>query len=248
MSRITVPALSITNLTVLYDTKPILQSLTCEIPMGVLCAIVGPNGAGKSTLLKTIVGLIKPFAGTICIANTHKKNISHTVAYIPQRSTVDWDFPISVYDVVMMGRYAYIGWFRRPRAADHHYVREALRTVALEEYAATPIGALSGGQQQRVFLARALVQEASLFLFDEPFVGIDAPTEQILVALFKKMRSEGRTIIMVHHDVNALNHYFDWLVLLNKTIIGAGPIAVTLNHGNMTKAYGKQVYEIGAQE
>lgn len=234
-----IAALEICNLTVSYHESPVLLDVNCMLPQGILCALIGPNGAGKTTLLKTIVNLEKPFAGIIKILNTSYKYVCSRVAYVPQRTTVDWDFPATVFDVVMMGRYHLLGWFSWPKKKDKEVVYNALEQVGMLHYAHIPIGKLSGGQQQRVFLARALVQEADIFFMDEPFVGIDATTEQLLITLLKHMRNAGKTIIIVHHDLQTLYTYFDWAILINRSIISYGSINTVITQAHMHKTFGR---------
>lgn len=228
-------ALSITNLTVEYNSKPVLHNVSAVIPAGILLAIVGPNGAGKSTLIKSIVELVKPTSGTITIFGKSYTTQRKQIAYVPQRISIDWDFPITVFDVVLMGRYGHLGWMARPTEHDKEIVWESLQSVTMHEYAHTPINALSGGQQQRIFLARALAQQAELYLMDEPFVGIDEPTEQATITLLKQLRSQGKTIIIVHHDMHTMHDYFDWALVLNGTTISCGPITNThgLHNGSL---------------
>jgi manganese/zinc/iron transport system ATP- binding protein len=238
------PAVSISHLTVAYNNKPVLWDITAEIPQGVMLGVVGPNGAGKTTLIKSLVNLVKPMAGTIKIFGAPFAHIRDQIAYIPQRATIDWDFPVTVFDVVMMGRFGALGWFGRPRAQDHISVYETLERVGLEQYKDTPISHLSGGQQQRVFLARALVQHANLYILDEPFVGIDAATEKTVVAILQELRAQGKTLLIVHHDLHTITHYFDWLLLLNVSCISIGPTAQTYTPSMLQHTYGNQIREI----
>lgn len=217
-------ALSIHNLTVVYNSKSVLSDVSAVIPSGILLAIVGPNGAGKSTLIKSIVELVKPTTGTITIFGKPYAHQRHQIAYVPQRISIDWDFPITVFEVVLMGRYGHLTWMSRPTAYDKKIAWQSLEAVALQDYAHTPINRLSGGQQQRVFLARALAQEAQIYLMDEPFVGIDEPTERATVKLLKQLRSQGKTIIIVHHDLHTMYTYFDWVLVLNGKALACGPI------------------------
>lgn len=233
-------ALTINNLTVAYGDKPVLWNINAMIPQGVLLAIAGPNGAGKSTLIKSIVELVKPSAGTINILGGTYHQFRHQIAYIPQRTMVDWNFPIHVLDVVLMGRYGHLGLCRRPRKEDIDLALRALEQVGLTPHAHQPIGHLSCGQQQRVFLARALVQDASVYLMDEPFVGVDTTTEKTTVALLKELRDAGKTIIIVHHDLHTLQEYFDWLLLLNIERIACGPLDNSFKQEYLSTAYGKQ--------
>lgn len=231
-------ALTIQNLTVTYQNDPVLWSVNCTIPSGVLLAIVGPNGAGKTTFIKAILGLIKPLAGVVRVFGASYNHKDQTVAYIAQRATIDWDFPVTVFDVVLMGRYGRLGWFARPDAQDKADACAALQKVGMLEYKDRPIGHLSGGQQQRVFLARALVQDAQLYLLDEPFAGIDAAAEKTIVTVLKELRDAGKTIIVVHHDLHTLQEYFDWVLLLNRSCIACGPLHNVLTVENIEKTYG----------
>lgn len=219
------PAVDIQNLTVAYRNTPVLLNVTATIPQGILLAVVGPNGAGKSTLLKTMVGLIKPQTGSISLFGTSLAVCRSSIAYIPQRAAIDWDFPVTVLDVVLMGRYGHVGWFGRLKKEDTLYALQALEQVQLLDYRDCPINELSGGQQQRVFLARALAQDAQLYIMDEPFAAIDATTEKMMVTLLKELRNDGKTIVVVHHDLHTVTDYFDWLLLLNVRQVACGPVA-----------------------
>ena len=210
------------------------------MPKGILLAVVGPNGAGKTTLLKSVLGLVKPIAGTITIFGGLYTQHRKKVAYIPQRTTVDWDFPINVLDVVLMGRYRQIGWIWRPTTQDRQRALDALAQMNLLKYASCPIGELSGGQQQRVFLARALVQDAELYLMDEPFGGVDIASEKMIIALLKQLSAQGKTIVVVHHDIQTLAEYFDWVLLLNIKCIACGPVHDVLMPEYICAAYGKR--------
>ncbi|CAN5534057.1 metal ABC transporter ATP-binding protein [soil metagenome] len=235
------PAIDVADLTVAYRDRPVLWDLDLEVPEGVLMAIVGPNGAGKTTLIRTILGLIQPAAGRIAIFGKPYREVRSRVAYVPQRGSVDWDFPTSVLDVVMMGRYGSIGWFKRPGKKDREMSMTALDEVGMADYADRQIAQLSGGQQQRVFLARALVQGADLYLMDEPFQGVDATTERAIVALLQKLRENGKTVIVVHHDLQTVQEYFDWVLLLNVRRISSGPVEDAFNDKNLRLAYGGRV-------
>ncbi len=232
-------ALEVAQLSVAYDGNPVLHDMSCTIPSGVMLAIVGPNGAGKSTFIKAVLGLLKPLQGSILIlSQSIKKSLPH-IAYVPQRSAIDWDFPATVYDVVLMGRYGHLGWFSRPKKTDHEKVMNALETLGLLAYKDRPIGQLSGGQQQRCFLARALVREAEIYFLDEPFVGVDMATEKAIVLVLRKLKELGKTIIVVHHDLQTLKEYFDWIMLLNRKTIACGPIDKVLVPEFVCKAYGQ---------
>lgn len=234
-------ALRVNNLTVAYHNKPVLWQVSATIQSGVMLAIVGPNGAGKTTLLKTILGLIKPVAGTVSFfCGTYAQHRTR-IAYVPQRTSVDWDFPATVFDIVLMGRYGRIGWFKRPAQSDYDAAKHALEQVDMGAYAQHTINQLSGGQQQRVFLARALVQNADIYLMDEPFVGVDMATEQMLVQLLKKLRDAGKTIIIVHHDLQTLRDYFDWVWLINVRSVACGTLDEVLTQENMRATYGRDM-------
>ncbi len=242
-------ALEVANLTVTYESNPVLKNVSCSIPTGVMLAIVGPNGAGKSTFIKTVLGLIKPLSGSISMLSQSIKNALPHITYVPQRSSIDWDFPATVYDVVMMGRYGKIGWFARPKQKDHEKVMNALQTLGLTEFRDRPIGQLSGGQQQRCFLARALVSEAQMYLLDEPFVGVDIATEKVIVSVLQKLQQKGKTIIVVHHDLQTLRQYFNWIMLLNVSVVACGPIDRVLVPEFVCEAYGQSdIYSYTVQK
>jgi manganese/zinc/iron transport system ATP- binding protein len=223
-----------------------LWDLDLRVPKGVLMAIVGPNGAGKTTLIKSILGLVTSAAGQVTINGKSGPDRQREVAYVPQRGSVDWDFPTSVADVVMMGRYGALGWFKRPGAKDRELAQIAMERVAISHLAGRQISQLSGGQQQRVFLARALVQDAGIYLMDEPFQGVDAKTERAIVELLQTLRSEGRTVIVVHHDLQTVGEYFDWVALLNVRLIGCGPVNDVFTDANLRLTYGGRVPFKGA--
>ncbi len=231
-------AVEIRDLTLAYREKPVLWDIDLEVPEGVLMAIVGPNGAGKTTLIKAVLGLLNPAAGSVEILGDALSKVRHKVGYVPQRTSVDWDFPTSALDVVLMGRYGKIGWVNRPSKHDKALAREALEKVGMSDFSDRQINQLSGGQQQRVFLARALVQEADVYFMDEPFVGVDATTELTIVDILKELRSQGKTVIVVHHDLQTLEEYFDWAFLLNVRQIACGPVQEVLTAENLRLAYG----------
>ena len=231
-------AVEVTDLTVAYGEKPVLWDVDLEVPKGVLMAIVGPNGAGKTTLMRAILGMVKPAAGQALVHGRPYAEQRRLVAYVPQRGTVDWDFPTSVLDVVLMGRYGRLGWVRRPGAADRAAAREALEQVGMTELAGRQISQLSGGQQQRVFLARALVQGAELYFMDEPFQGVDATTEKAIVELLRALRADGKTVVAVHHDLQTVPEYFDQVTLLNVRRIASGPVAECFTEENLRRTYG----------
>ncbi len=225
MNSATVPAIEVRDLTVAYRDWPALWDVDLLVPAGVLAAVVGPNGAGKTTLLKTILGLIHPIAGDIRIFGRPLAEQRRRLSYVPQRSTVDWDFPATVLDVVTLGTYGELGWFRRPGPRQRERALAALERMGIRDLAGRHLSQLSGGQQQRVFLARALVQEADVFLMDEPFQGVDALTEQAIVTLLRDLRDRGKTVLAVHHDLPTVPEYFDWVVLLNVRCVASGPVS-----------------------
>jgi manganese/zinc/iron transport system ATP- binding protein len=231
-------AVEVTDLTVAYGEKPVLWDVDLDVPAGTLMAIVGPNGAGKTTLIRTILGMVEPAAGQARVLGRPYEEQRGLVAYVPQRGTVDWDFPTSVLDVVLMGRYGRLGWIRRPGQADRAAARQALEQVGMSELAGRQISQLSGGQQQRVFLARALVQEAEVYFMDEPFQGVDATTEKAIVELLRTLRQGGKTVIAVHHDLQTVPEYFDQVVLLNVRRIAAGPVGEVFTEENLRHTYG----------
>ena len=234
-------ALEVRDLTVAYRDKPVLWDIDLTVPSGVLMAIVGPNGAGKTTLIRAILSLLKPAAGLVSIFGRPYHEQRRLVGYVPQRGSVDWDFPTSVLDVVMMGRYGALGWVKRPGRKDQQLAMEALQKVAMEEFASRQISQLSGGQQQRVFLARALVQQAELYFMDEPFQGVDAKTERAIIDLLKDLRSAGKTVVVVHHDLQTVPDYFDWVTLLNVRCIASGEVREVFTDANLRLAYGGRV-------
>jgi manganese/zinc/iron transport system ATP- binding protein len=234
-------AIEVNDLTVAYQEKPVLWDLDVEVPAGVLMAIVGPNGAGKSTLIRAILGLVPAAAGQVLIHGEPYAQQRRITGYVPQRGSVDWDFPTSVLDVVMMGSYGSLGWFRRPGRLEREKAMFALGQVGMQDYAERQISQLSGGQQQRVFLARALVQEALVYLMDEPFQGVDAKTERAIVTVLQELRSAGRTVVVVHHDLETVAEYFEWVLLLNVKRIACGPTAEVFNEENLRAAYGGKV-------
>ena len=230
--------LSIHDMTVAYHRKPVLWDIDLDIPEGKLVGIIGPNGAGKSTLIKAALDLIPRASGQVTIYGKPYKKQRHLVAYVPQRESVDWDFPVSALDVVAMGLYGKLGWFRRVGAKENALARDALERVGMGEYADRQISQLSGGQQQRVFLARALVQDATIYFMDEPFAGVDAATEKAIVTLLSTLRSEGKTVLVVHHDLQTITEYFDHLLMLNMRVVAVGPTKEVFNEDNLRKTYG----------
>jgi manganese/zinc/iron transport system ATP- binding protein len=237
--------ISVEDLTVAYEQKPVLWDVDMFVPQGTLMAIVGPNGAGKSTLIKTILSLIKPIAGTVLIKGKPYEQQRQIVGYVPQRGSVDWDFPTNVLDVVMMGRYRALGWIKRPGQAEKEMALEALEKVGMSAYADRQISQLSGGQQQRVFLARALVQDAEIYFMDEPFQGVDATTERAIVNILKELRAGGKTVVVVHHDLQTVPEYFDWVLLLNVRSIASGPVDEVFTEENLRRTYGGRIAFLG---
>ncbi|MBN8621499.1 MAG: metal ABC transporter ATP-binding protein [Anaerolineae bacterium] len=230
--------ISVEDLTVAYREAPVLWDVDLDVPDSTLMAIVGPNGAGKSTLIKAILGLIEPSAGRVLVYGKPYAQQRSLVAYVPQRGSVDWDFPTNALDVVTMGRYGALGWFRRPGKAEREMAMDALRMVGMEGYAERQISQLSGGQQQRVFLARALVQNAQIYLMDEPFQGVDATTEHAIIKVLQSLKEAGKTVLVVHHDLETVPEYFDRVFILNVRAIAAGPVATTFTPENLRRAYG----------
>ncbi len=234
-------AVEVTDLTVAYHEKPVLWDVDLTVPRGVLMAIVGPNGAGKTTLIKAILGLTAAAAGQVLIDGRPYREQRRRVGYVPQRGSVDWDFPTSVLDVVMMGRYGTLGWFRRPGKHERAAALAALEKVGMAAFAQRQISQLSGGQQQRVFLARALVQDADVYFMDEPFQGVDATTERAIVGLLKELRAAGKTVLVVHHDLQTVPEYFDWVTLLNVRRIASGPVEEVFTEENLRLTYGGRI-------
>jgi manganese/zinc/iron transport system ATP- binding protein len=226
------------KVTVAYRNTPVLTDLNFEVPAGTLTAIVGPNGAGKSTLIKTALGLVQPLTGHFEFFGKSFREVDGRVSYVPQRTSVDWDFPVTSLDVVCMGLYRKIGWFRPVRARHRKRAMEALAEVGMQDYAKRQISQLSGGQQQRVFLARALVQDAELFLMDEPLAGVDVATEKTIINTLHRIRDQGRTAMVVHHDLDTVSEYFDRVLLLNQHIIAEGASDDVMTPENLKQAYG----------
>ncbi len=235
------PPVEIRDLTVAYHARPVLWDVDLTVAEGRLTAIVGPNGAGKSTLIKSALGLVPAAAGWVKIFGAPFAERRRLVAYVPQRGTVDWDFPTNALDVVMMGRYSALGWIRRPGKREREVALECLRQVGMADYAGRQISQLSGGQQQRVFLARALAQDARLYFMDEPFAGVDATTERAIVELLRGLRAEGKTVVAVHHDLQTVDDYFDDVALLNVRLVAAGPVAAVFTHDNLHATYGGRI-------
>lgn len=235
------PAIEVNDLTVAYREQPVLWDVDLDVPQGVLMAIVGPNGAGKTTLIKAVLGLVKPVAGRVLVHGEQYAEQRRLVAYVPQRGTVDWDFPTSVLDVVTMGTYGRLGWLRRVGRREREAAMDALDKVGMRDLAHRQISHLSGGQQQRVFLARALVQDARVYLMDEPFQGVDAKTERAIVDVLQDLRERGNTVVAVHHALQTVPEYFDHVLLLNVRRIAAGPVGEVFTQENLRAAYGGRV-------
>jgi manganese/zinc/iron transport system ATP- binding protein len=233
--------MAVRDLTVAYREKPVLWDIDLEIPSGKLAAIIGPNGAGKSTLIKSALGLIPAAAGTVKFFGQPYRSVRKRVAYVPQRSSVDWNFPTNAVDVVLMGTYGKLGWIRRPGKSEREYAQHCLELVGMSDFAKRQISQLSGGQQQRVFLARALAQRAEIYLMDEPFAGVDATTERAIVDILQTLRNEGKTVVCVHHDLETAPEYFDWLVLLNVRVIGSGTFDETFTRERLQATYGGRI-------
>jgi manganese/zinc/iron transport system ATP- binding protein len=237
--------LAIRGMTVSYGQKPAVFSVDMTIERGKMTAIIGPNGAGKSTLLKAALGVISPLAGTTTVFGRPVSEQRDRIAYVPQRASVDWDFPTRVIDVVLMGLYPQLGLLGRVRKAHRIKARDCLERVGMQDFATRQIGQLSGGQQQRVFLARALAQDADLYLLDEPFAGVDAATEKAIIAVLKSLRNQGKTVVAVHHDLSTVPEYFDNVFLINTRRVAEGTVATTFNDLHLQEAYGGRL--AGAQ-
>ena len=233
--------ISIKGLSVSYERKRVLTNIYLELEAGKICGVIGPNGAGKSTLFKSILGLIDIDNGVITVNGESIKDQRKNVVYVPQKNDVDWQFPATVFDIVMMGRYPHKKTFQRMNSEDIRIAQESLEEVGIAYLKDRQIGELSGGQQQRVFLARALCQEADIFLLDEPFVGIDVTTEEKIIQILKKLAAEGKTLLVVHHDLSTVEQYFDKVILLNQRLVAYGDTSTTFIPDNISKAYGGQL-------
>lgn len=234
-------SIKIENITVAYQANPVIWNINVPISKGKLTAILGPNGAGKSSLLNAMLNLIKPLSGDIQFSINNKwhafQNIQKHIAYVPQNSSVDWDFPTTVLDVVVMGRYAHLGWLKRPKKSDYKIAEEKLSEVGMLAFKNRQISQLSGGQRQRVFLARALTQEADIYLLDEPLAGVDIKTEKVIMALLRDLVKQNKTVVVVHHDLQTVEEYFDDVIFLNHEIIEYGPIETTFTEENIKETY-----------
>lgn len=233
--------LRVRDLTVVYREKPALWDVDLEVPAGQLCAIVGPNGAGKSTLIKAVLGLVPVASGQVRFFGQSLAQARKRIGYVPQRGSVDWDFPTSVLDVVMMGLYGQLGWFRRPGPREREAALRCLEQVSMQAFTTRQISQLSGGQQQRVFLARALAQDADLYFMDEPFAGVDAVTEEAILRVLHELKKQGKTVVVVHHDLETVRDYFDHLTLLNVQVIASGPMEEVFTPENLKRTYGERM-------
>lgn len=234
-------AIEVRDLTVTYDQKPVLWNIGFSLPMGKMAGIIGPNGSGKTTLLKSLMGLVSPDSGSIKIFGENLDSIRSRVSYVPQRESVDWDFPISVIEVVSMGRYTKRNLFGKINKTDQAASLEALEKVKMLEYKDRQISQLSGGQQQRVFIARALAQHADLYILDEPFAGVDAASEAAIFELLSKMKEEGKNVVVVHHDLQSASKFFEYIIMLNTRLVAAGPTEEIFTEDNLEKTYGGQL-------
>jgi manganese/zinc/iron transport system ATP- binding protein len=232
------PILDVHDVTVAYHRKPVLWDVDLTLTEPRLVGVVGPNGAGKSTLLKAILGLVPLASGVVRVFGRPVAEQRRRIGYVPQRETVDWDFPVSVLDVVLMGTYGRLGWFRRPGAAERSLARDCLARVGLDQLEQQQIGQLSGGQQQRTFLARALAQRADVYFMDEPLAGVDAATEKVVFGLLRELRDRGKTVVVVHHDLRTVPQYFDHVVLLNMRLVASGPTEAVFTPENLRRTYG----------
>ncbi|WP_153731855.1 metal ABC transporter ATP-binding protein [Sporosarcina obsidiansis] len=232
--------ITVEHISVSYDGNEVVKDVSFSFEASSLIGVLGPNGAGKSTLMKAMLGLIHKDQGTVKLGSKSVDEMRKKIAYVPQRSNIDWNFPIVVKDTVLLGTYPKVGLLRRPKKADKEWAMECLQQVGMEDFANRQIGELSGGQQQRVFLARALAQKADYFFLDEPFVGIDVSSEEVIINILRKLKDAGKIVFVVHHDLSKVKSYFDELVLINKELIDAGPVSKVFQSGNMTKAYDRQ--------
>ncbi len=231
-------AFEVHDLTVAYNKKPVLWNVDFTIPKGKVVAVIGPNGAGKSTLLKAAFGIVDKLSGWVKFFDKPYNKVRKKVAYVPQKESVDWDFPATVFDVALMGRYGHLGWIKRPGDKDKKIALKSLDKVGMKGFKDRHISDLSGGQQQRVFLARALAQEADIYFLDEPFSGVDIATEKAIVKLLKDLAKEGKTVFVVHHDIQTVEEYFNWVVLLNVCLVACGSLKSTFTKENLDKTYG----------
>lgn len=238
ITQVEKPVLEIHDLTVSYDQNPVLWNVDLSLPGGKLVGILGPNGAGKSTLIKSIMGLIPPTSGYVRIFDKPLNDVRSRISYVPQRESVDWNFPASVLDVVLMGTYGKLGLFRRPGKKEKDLAHECLEQVGMTGFVKRQISELSGGQQQRVFIARALAQQADLYLMDEPFAGVDMATETAIFQLLQNMTEAGKTVLVVHHDIHSAMNFFDWVIMLNLHLVASGPKEQVMTEDLLRKTYG----------
>ncbi|MFB9862162.1 metal ABC transporter ATP-binding protein [Rufibacter immobilis] len=244
IQHVTDPVLEVHDLTVSYQRKPVLWDVDLTLPKQALVGVIGPNGAGKSTLIKAVMGLLPLNSGYVELFGKPLNEVRRKVSYVPQRESVDWDFPASALDVAMMGTYGQLGLFKRPGSREKKLAMEALEKVGMQDFANRQISQLSGGQQQRVFLSRALAQDADLYLMDEPFAGVDIATETAIIELLRQMRDAGKTVVVVHHDLQSAQDYFNWIILLNMRLVASGPTAQTLTPALLEKTYGGRLTEL----
>ena len=233
-----VSPIEVHDLTVAYRKKPVLWNIDFELPEGNLIGLVGPNGAGKSTLIKAIMGLLPVLSGYVRIYGESLEKNRQLVGYVPQRESVDWDFPVNALEVVLMGRFGRMGLTAKPSKADREIALACLDKVGMVDFAYRQISQLSGGQQQRVFLARALTQDSAIYLMDEPFAGVDASTEKAIVKLLKELKDKRKTVLVVHHDLNTAAEYFDYIMMLNMRLVKFGPTADVFTWENLGVTYG----------
>lgn len=231
-------AIKMENVTVSYGTRPAILGITLSIPNGSVVGIIGPNGAGKTTLIKAVMGLVPMDRGKVTMLGKPLNEVRKLITYVPQKSQIDWDYPVVVKEVVVMGRYCHLGLIHRPKKSDWEIVDRSLERLGMSEFVDRQIGELSGGQQQRVFLARALAQEAQILLLDEPFVGVDAATEKTIFNLMIEMKNEGKTVLVVNHDLSNVTKYYDHLLLLNQRVVAYGPVAEVFTPDLLNKTYG----------
>ncbi|MFI3254966.1 MAG: metal ABC transporter ATP-binding protein [Eubacteriales bacterium] len=225
-------------MTVAYQERPVLWQIDLEVPKGKLVGILGPNGAGKSTLLKSILGQVKPILGSVDFQGTKKKQI----AYVPQSESVDWDFPATVFDLVLMGCYGNLGWGKSPQKEEKRKTMKALEALGMDEFSKRQIKELSGGERQRVFLARALMQEAEIYLMDEPFKGVDIQTEESIVSLLQDLVGQGKTVLVVHHDLTTVPEYFQWIAMIQVQLIASGLVEEVFTKENLEKTFGSDKF------
>lgn len=237
--------IEVEGLAVAYQKNTVLSDVNFEVKPGSLTGIVGPNGAGKSTLIKTMLGLHPALSGSVYFFGSPLSKVKSRIGYVPQRGSVDWDFPTDALDIVTMGLYGQIGWLKRPTRLHKEQAFNALKKMGMEDYAHKQISQLSGGQQQRVFLARALVQDADLYFMDEPLAGVDAATERAIMAILKELIADGKTVMVVHHDLQTVANYFDHVLLLNHTVIKHGETSKVFTKENIVQTYGGNMRWMG---